>query len=109
MKPPSILFTDERSTKFLRFDWSVNLMLNSSALDYIFKKSQEGGDDCKERCSSCVLILTSKDQYTNINMTKEVIAEPENVKCSISFAGFPQGLVSKYFSPSTDISTKITR
>ena len=46
--------------------------------DYIFQKSQGGGGDCKERCSSCVLILTSKDEYTNINMTKEVIAEAEN-------------------------------
>ena len=24
------------------------------------------GVDCKERCSSCVLILTSKDEYTSI-------------------------------------------
>jgi hypothetical protein len=29
-------------------------------------------------CSCCVLILTSKDEYTNINTTKKVIAAPEN-------------------------------
>ena len=37
-------------------------MLNSSA------PQQE---DCKEYRSSCVLILISKDEYTNINTTKE--------------------------------------
>jgi hypothetical protein len=40
--------------------------------------SPGGGGDCKERCNNCVLILTSKDEYTNINMTKEVIVEAEN-------------------------------
>ena len=29
-------------------------------------------------CSCCVLILTSKDEYTNINTTKKAIAAPEN-------------------------------
>jgi hypothetical protein len=43
-----------------------------------FKSHKGEGGDCKERCSSCVLILTSKDEYTNINTTKEVIAEAEN-------------------------------
>jgi hypothetical protein len=46
----------------VRFDLSVILMLNSSA------PQQE---DCKEYRSSCVLILISKDEYTNINTTKE--------------------------------------
>ena len=45
--------------------------------DKIFQKSPGGGGDCKERCNSCVLMLTNKDEYTNtcINTTKEVIAE----------------------------------
>ena len=34
--------------------------------------SPGGGGDCKERCNNCVLILTSKDEYTNINMTKRL-------------------------------------
>ena len=29
-------------------------------------------------CSCCVSILTSKDEYTNINTTRKVIAAPEN-------------------------------
>jgi hypothetical protein len=40
--------------------------------------SPGGGGDCKERCNNCVLILISKDEYTNINMTKEIIVEAEN-------------------------------
>jgi hypothetical protein len=59
---PYCLQMNAAPNSYMWFDWSVILMLNSCApkREKYFKSHQGGRGDCKERCSSCVLILTSK-------------------------------------------------